>query len=55
MKKKVKYEVTLQMHGIVEGETQEDVQKAVQREADYRFYQAADKLELKIIEVSDLD
>ena len=54
-RKKVKYEVTLQKHGIMEGDTQEDIQKEVQRQADYQFYQSADSCEIKILEVVDLD
>lgn len=55
MRKKVEYEVTIKKHGIFEGETDEDVAKEVQRQADYQFYQTADSCDVKINKVTDLD
>lgn len=52
---KVEYKVTIKKHGIMEGDTPEDIKKEVQRQADYQFYQTADDCEVEIIKITDLD
>ena len=54
-RKKVEYKVTIKKHGIMEGDTREEVEKEVQRQADYQFYQTADSCEVEIIAITDLD
>ena len=54
-RKKVQYEVKLKMHGIMEGDSPEDIKKEVVRAADYRFYQTADSVEVEVVKIEDLD
>lgn len=54
-RKKVEYEVVIKRHGIFDAETDEDVEKEVQRQADFMFYQNSDSCEAKVIKIDDLE
>lgn len=54
-RKKVEYEVIIKRHGIFAGETDEDVAKEVQKQADYMFYQNSDSCETRITKCEDME
>jgi len=54
-RKKVEYEVVIKKHAILNGETDEDIAKEVQKQADYQYYQNSDSCEARVIKITDLE
>lgn len=54
-KKKVEFKVILKKHTIIDVATDEEVEKEVQKQADYMFYQSSDSCETEIVKVTDLE
>ncbi|MBQ9698233.1 MAG: hypothetical protein IJV46_06820 [Acidaminococcaceae bacterium] len=54
-RKKAVYIVVVGGHGVFPGETEEDIRKEVQRDADYRYYASSDSCVAEITSVEDFD
>ena len=54
-RKKVEFEVILKKHTIVTAETEEDVQKEIQKMVDYNYYQGSDSCEAQVTKITDMD
>ncbi len=54
-RKKVEFEVLIKRHTILSGETDEEIQKEVQKMVDYNYYQNSDSCEAKITKIVDID
>ncbi len=54
-RKKVEYKVTLTRHGIFEGDTDEEITREAQKQADYMFYQNSDSCEVEIVNCVDFE
>ena len=52
---KVEFEITLKKHGIIVGDTEEDVKKAVQKQADAMYYNSADSLTVNVTKIEPME
>ena len=55
MRNKVKYKVVLEKHAIFEANTQEEIARLVQRQADTVYYQNSDDVKTEIISIEPMD
>jgi len=52
---KVEFEITLKKHAIIIGDSEEEVVKTVQKQADAMYYNSADSLTVKVTKVEPIE
>lgn len=52
---KVEFEIVLKRHAIVLGDTEEDVEKAVKKQADAMYYASADSLSVTVTKIEQIE
>lgn len=52
---KVEFEITLKKHSLVVGETDEEIVKAVKRQAETSYYNSADSVTVNVTKIEQIE